>query len=351
MILKNHQLIFVFLLSLLMTATSCQGQGMIDKVTLAHRNLKLNGASYFIKGICYHPVPRGKTKRDFGSLDQDLKLMNEAGINTIRVYEPIAQRSVLDKIHQAGLKVIMGFGYNQEGYYDLQSGSYLDYVKEFKDHNAILFWELGNEYNYHPEWFDGDIGNWYQTLNNAAQAIHSIDSNHPVSTAHGDVPDDQALSAAQDLDLWGLNVYRWDEPESAIEQWKASSDKAFYLSEAGADSYMKIAKHGFAQGENQRAQAVANGRIISKVLRPESESSGIVIFSFADGLWKAGDPSQQDVGGWAPESSGVPYDGTANEEYWGIVDIDRNKKETFALIKVLFHQPDPVQVQSDHHHE
>jgi len=29
----------------------------------------------------------------------------------------------------------------------------------------------------------------------------------------------------------------------------------------------------------------------------------------------------------------VPYDGSPNEEYWGIVDIDRNKKKTFEVIK------------------
>ena len=46
--------------------------------------------------------------------------------------------------------------------------------------------------------------------------------------------------------------------------------------------------------------------------------------------------NQQDIGGWAPNSSGVPYDGAPNEEYWGIVDIDRNKKETFEVIKEKF---------------
>jgi hypothetical protein len=35
-------------------------------------------------------------------------------------------------------------------------------------------------------------------------------------------------------------------------------------------------------------------------------------------------------------SSGVPYDGTANEEFWGIVDIDRNKKLTFDVVKDKF---------------
>ena len=47
----------------------------------------------------------------------------------------------------------------------------------------------------------------------------------------------------------------------------------------------------------------------------------------------AGNPSKQDTGGSAPNSDGTPYDGTANEEYWGIVDINRNKKITFDVIK------------------
>jgi hypothetical protein len=99
---------------------------------------------------------------------------------------------------------------------------------------------------------------------------------------------------------------------------------------------MKIAKAGFEQGENQHAQAVANGKIIDAVFEENDNNSGIVIFSFTDGLWKAGNPDQQDVGGWAPNSSGVPYDGAPNEEYWGIVDIHRNKKEAFEVLKNKF---------------
>jgi len=32
----------------------------------------------------------------------------------------------------------------------------------------------------------------------------------------------------------------------------------------------------------------------------------------------------------------VPYDGTPNEEYWGIVDIERNKKEAYQIVKEVY---------------
>jgi len=305
-------------------------------VEVSGRQLIVDNTPYFMKGVCYHPVLRGETERNFSTIDQDLELISEAGINTIRVYAPIDDMEVLDKIDAAGLKLIVSFGYNQNGVYDILSGTFLDYIMKYKDHNSILIWELGNEYNYHPEWFGGDIQNWYNALSQATDQIHDIDPNHPVATAHGDMPDKQALTSNPNIDIWGLNVYRWDQPQSVFKEWQTVSDKPVYLSEAGADSYMKISKAGFKQGENQRAQAVANAKIIDAVFDRSDVASGIFIFSFTDGLWKAGNPDQQDIGGWAPNSSGVPYDGAPNEEYWGIVDINRNKKETFEVIKERF---------------
>lgn len=305
-------------------------------VEVSGRQLIVDNTPYFMKGVCYHPVLRGETERNFSTIDQDLELISEAGINTIRVYAPIDDIEVLDKIDAAGLKLIVSFGYNQKGVYDILSGTFLDYIMKYKDHNSILIWELGNEYNYHPEWFGGDIQNWYNALSQATDQIHDIDPNHPVATAHGDMPDKQALASNPNIDIWGLNVYRWDQPQSVFKEWQTVSDKPVYLSEAGADSYMKISKAGFKQGENQRAQAVANAKIIDAVLDRSDVASGIFIFSFTDGLWKAGNPNEQDIGGWAPNSSGVPYDGAPNEEYWGIVDINRNKKETFEVIKERF---------------
>ena len=312
---------------------SCAGNSNIDIVTISEHQILVNDAPYTIKGICYHPVPKGGAERDFGNLSQDLALMVEAGINTIRVYEPITDKAVLDQIQASGLKVIIGFGYDQGGENDIRSGTFIDYVNRYKDHNAILLWELGNEYNYHPEWFDGDIKNWYNAMNAAAQRIHENDPSHPVTTAHGELPDSLAMSLSKDIDVWGMNVYRWDDPTTIFSQWSTISAKPMYLSEAGGDSYMSITKDGYEQGNNEIAQADANEKILNAVFSAADICSGVAMFSFTDGWWKAGNPETQDPGGWAPNSTGVPYDGTPNEEYWGIVDIDRNKKETFTVVK------------------
>jgi len=325
--------LFIFL-NFLFILTFCDVNAAVVKVS--GRQIFVNDTPYIIKGICYHPVPKGSDKRSFNNLTEDLELMKEAGINTIRVYSPIMEVEVLDQINDAGIKLIIGFGYNQGGNYDILSGTFADYVKAYKNHGAILLWELGNEYNFHPEWFGGDIENWYKALNNAAELIHQIDPSHPVTSAHGELPDSKALSSCPNIDVWGMNVYRWDNPEAIFTEWSAVSTKPMYLSEAGADSYMAAALNGFEQGENEQAQAKATKNILDQIFSNHEICSGVALFAFVDELWKAGNNNSLDPGGWAPKSSGVPYDGAANEEYWGIVKIDRSKKLAFEVVKEKF---------------
>jgi len=321
---------FLILLSLLLTGCEKKPNTLVQT---KERKILLNNTPYLIKGICYHPVPKGETKRSFSTLAQDLQLLQEAGINTIRVYKPIDDLAVLDQIHAAGIKLIMGFGYNQEGVFDMASGTIFDYIETYKNHPVILLWELGNEYNYHPEWFDGDIKKWYTALNNTAKKIKDLDQNHPVATAHGEIPTAEVLKNNPNIDVWGVNVYRWDQPGSLITEWEERSELPLYFSEAGADSFMAAPKDDYLAGENQLAQADATQVILDQIFDRPDIVNGVALFSFTDGWWKAGNPAQQDQGGWAPFSSGVPYDGAPNEEYWGIVDIDRNKKEAFFVLQ------------------
>lgn len=109
-----------------------------------------------------------------------------------------------------------------------------------------------------------------------------------------------------------------------------------YFSEAGADSFMTISKDNFKKGVNEEAQATATNAILKSIFSNQQQCLGVTLFSFNDELWKAGNNQQYDAGGWAPNSSGVPYDGTPNEEYWGIVDIDRNKKQAFYIVKEFY---------------
>jgi hypothetical protein len=325
----------IFLTAILFVFTSCKKQN--DVVSISDSKIMVDNTPYLIKGICYHPVPKGSpNNRSWETLTQDLELMTDAGINTIRVYAPIEEVKVLDEINEAGIKVIIGFGYDQGGKNDILSGSFIDYVNKFKSHSAILMWELGNEYNYHPQWFDDDIKNWYYAMNDAAGLIHDNDPNHPITTAHGDLPDVLALELSPNIDVWGMNVYRWDKPEPIFNEWKAVSSKPMYLSETGGDSFMKITKAGYEQGENQKAQADANKNILKEIFENQDVCSGVTLFSFTDGWWKAGNNDVQDIGGHAPNSSGVPYDGAPNEEYWGIVDIDRKKKKTYKVLKDIY---------------
>ena len=64
--------------------------------------------------------------------------------------------------------------------------------------------------------------------------------------------------------------------------------------------------------------------------------AGVTLFAFVDEWWKAGSNTTLDQGGFAPESSGVPYDGTANEEYWGIVDINRQPKQAYHVVQEIY---------------
>ena len=333
MTLRLPLLLPLFLLCVM--AFSCQ-EIKERQVWTEDGQLHTSDGPFFIQAVCYHPVPVGKAERSFETLTQDLALMKDMGINTVRVYEPIASEAVLDEMYEAGISVIVGIGYNQGGLYDLQSGTYLEYVQRFKSHPAILLWEIGNEYNFHPEWFGGSLDLWYETLREASAAIQAADPNHPVSTAHGELPEENLIAELTDIDLWGLNVYRWDVSYTAAMDFAKLSDKPMYFSEIGADSYMSTASLGYEQGSNQRAQADATRALLEPLFSDSVPCAGAAVFSFTDGWWKAGQADVQDAGGVAPASSGVPYDADANEEHWGLVDIHRTPKEAYHVVKSLF---------------
>ena len=280
-------------------------------ISINGRQLLIDGEPYRINGICY-------SRGDIGNYIEDIALLKEANINTIRAYNAITDTTELNAFANAGIKIIM----------HLNERNYKSYVNNYKYHPAILMWEFGNEFNYHPEWFDGDINNWYKLLEECAVTTKQLDPRRPVATAHGEVPTLDVLNACPAIDVWGLNLYRYDNDVPAIKDFAAISDKAIYISEAGADSYDKK-----ANTIDEHAQARANDAIINGIINEFDLCIGVTMFEFCDEWWKAGHPDIQNLGQSAPNSSGVPYDGSADEEYWGIVRQDRTKKPAFFALK------------------
>ena len=286
-------------------------------VSVEDRKIFVDGDEYRINGICYARGEGNGETSGFSYMD-DIPLLVEANINTVRTYSPITDINELNAFADAGIKIIM----------HLNENSYTWYVNQYKDHPAILMWEFGNEFNYHPEWFGGDINNWYNLLETAAANVKTIDPNHPVSTGNGEVPSLEVINSCPSVDVWGMNIYRFLNTVSAITDLASYSDKAMYISESGADSY-----NNNSQSENEPQQALATEHILNTVLSYSNLCAGITLFEFCDEWWKAGDPNSHDSGGF-PVS--VAYDNFANEEYWGIVNRDRTKKESFYIVQEIY---------------
>ena len=286
-------------------------------VSVEDRKIFVDGDEYRINGICY-ARGEGNGETSGFSYTDDIPLLVEANVNTVRTYSPITDINELNAFADAGIKIIM----------HLNENSYTWYVNQYKDHPAILMWEFGNEFNYHPEWFGGDINNWYNLLETAAANVKTIDPNHPVSTGNGEVPSLDVINSCPSVDVWGMNIYRFLNTVSAITDLASYSDKAMYISESGADSY-----NNNSQSENEPQQALATEHILNTVLSYSNLCAGITLFEFCDEWWKAGDPNSHDSGGF-PVS--VAYDNFANEEYWGIVNRDRTKKESFYIVQEIY---------------
>ena len=96
--------------------------------------LLVAGKPYFVKGVCYHPVPPGKGY-DFnfwGDKNEawrvDGKLMKEMGVNTVRFFQPGKNpeevKAVISGLyHSYGIRSVLG---HYLGYWDWPSANYSD---------------------------------------------------------------------------------------------------------------------------------------------------------------------------------------------------------------------------------
>jgi hypothetical protein len=307
-------------------------------IAVEGRRLLVDCEPFHLRGVCWNPVPRGETHPaglDYaGAVAEDSTLMQAIGINVVRTYEPLTDRSVLDALYEKGIRVLSGVYVYGGDAASVVSGR----VNAVKDHPAILAWVLGNEWNYNGLYVDLSHSESLARLNEAAALIRAEDTRHPIVTVYGELPSTETIEAMPLVDVWGLNAYRGISFGDLFDSWRTRSEKPMFLAEYGADAYDAIDAE-----YDPESQAMAVGALTAEIAAAASSYSdegvsiGGTLFEWSDEWWKdqGGAPDEHDVGGIAP--GGGPYpDQTFNEEWWGIVDVERATRPAYARLGEAF---------------
>jgi hypothetical protein len=260
--------------------------------------------------------------------------MQQAGINVVRTYEPLTHLTVLDKLHAAGIYVLDSvYPYGGDA-----ASVVTGRVTPIKNHPAILMWLVGNEWNYNGLYVDLPHDQALARLNEATALIRAADPNHPIATVYGELPTAQTIAAMPNIDVWGINAYRGISFGNLFTTWSARSSKPMFLAEYGADAYNattgKYDPDSQAMAVRALTQELADN---SSAFKSTGVTLGGAVFEWADEWWKDSDGSadQHDIGGIAP--GGGPYpDQTFNEEWWGLVDIDRAPRPAYDALEAVF---------------
>lgn len=170
---------------------------------------------------------------------KDLESLVAAGGNSVRTWGTDEKTGdFLDRCHQLGLTVTVGFWLNKSHEFDYGSSTNLaaqekeivGWVKKYKNHPAVLMWAIGNEMELgaSPE----NSGRIWQHINRIAGAVKAEDQHrHPVISVVADMWDqkmDDILAHASNLDALGVNSYGGITTlDSRMTRWK----KPYFITE------------------------------------------------------------------------------------------------------------------------
>ena len=197
-----------------------------------HWKLQVNNQPFFIKGVVGHTY---------------LEKVKQYGGNSIRIGW---KKEELDQVTQLGLNALVnlpanaeryGMDYNDTSAIRKQTQKIAEIVKKTKDHPAVLMWAIGNELDYIPGTKPFNPKVW-DAVNQAAKAIKTIDSNHPVMTVIGTSMMEKVADIVKrcpDIDLLGINSYGdiYTLPETLK---KYGWTKPYVISEWGPDGYWEV---------------------------------------------------------------------------------------------------------------
>jgi hypothetical protein len=200
-----------------------------------------NGNPFYIKGVAG---------------DSNFQELAERGGNTVRLYDTIDIQSKLDEALKHGLAVIVDIPvppYSNQYLLDeeeteLLKGKIGNLVKRYKNHGAILMWNLGNELNYpkiHWKDFIRENQGKKQFINNFNELIDIIkreDKNHPVSTSKWNIKIEHYISFkifSPEIDIVSFNVFGDTKNinHKMNQFYFLFGEFPYYVSEFGSDGW------------------------------------------------------------------------------------------------------------------
>lgn len=294
------------------------------------RKLFVDGAPFEVRAVAWNPVNKGGTHPqglDFtGNVERDAKMMRDAGFNAVRTYVPLEDTAVLDVLWKHGLRVLNSvYAYGGDA-----PSAVTARVQAVANHPSTLAWLVGNEWNYNGLYVGMSQADARSRLNEVMTLIRASDTRIPIVNVYGEVPPQEVIDSMPLTDIWGINAYRGISFGDLFTAYAARSPKPLLLGEYGADAWNSL-----INAEDTASQADATFALTAEIHAQWSGTGGVAIggavFEWNDEWWKdgAGSPSQHDIGGVAPGGGPHP-DATFNEEWWGLVDIDRNPRPALA---------------------
>lgn len=194
-----QRLILFSLLCSLSLAGAMASPGGAAEVRTSGHDILLDGKPFTVKGAA-------------GT--RQLRLLAGLGANTIRTYGA-EEAEVLDRAQAAGLKVILGFwlehprrgvDYRDESFVKAQLAKLEQFVRQHRDHPALLMWGIGNE----VEAELADDSQVWPGIERAARLVKQLDPKHPTLAVLAEAGNNKVAklkNQAPSIDVLGVNSY------------------------------------------------------------------------------------------------------------------------------------------------
>jgi len=357
---------------LLIFCSGFSGFSQTEKIAIqkndADHSITIDGKNFIINGMNWDYFPIG-TNYSYSlwnqsdafiqqALDDEMGLLQNMGVNTIRVYSGIPKKWI-EYIHSKfGIYTMLNHSFGRYGltidgvwkpnteYSDTKTRKLLlnevtQMAKEYKDTKGLLLFLLGNENNYGLFWDGAETENipvkdrkstvrarsMYKLFNEAVLAMKAIDSKHPMAICNGDLLFlDIIAEECKDVDVLGTNVYRGVSFGDLFERVKKEYGKPVLFTEFGSDAFNTLTNQ-----EDQNAQAFYLKGNWNEIYNNASgmgkagNAIGGFTFQFSDGWWKYGQTSNLDLhdnnaswsnGGYQKDF--IEGENNMNEEWFGI---------------------------------